>query len=358
MVDLVVAIPGDLATPTGGYAYARRVLALLPGEGISPRILTLPASFPAPNAADLDETVRLFAALPPGVPLLVDGLAYGTLPPATIAAAGDRPVLALVHHPLGLEEGLSETASRTLIDSERTALALATGVIVTSPYTGRLLVERFGVSSDSIHVAVPGTEAVVDKGGGDPLRSTSAIAILVIGAVTPRKGYDVLIRALAGLTDMQWHATIVGALDRATEHVEALRLLVRASGLDGRVVLAGSVSDDELDAHYRRADIVVSSSLFEGYGMALAESLVRGLPIVMARGGAADETVPDEAALKVAPGDPLALAEALRAVLGDRALRERLASGSGKAGRRLPRWKDTARIIADAVKAAVQENRT
>lgn len=356
MADLVVAVPGDLATPTGGYAYARRVLALLPGEGIVPRVLTLPASFPAPTAAHLDETARLFAALPPGVPILVDGLAYGALPPATIAAAGDRPVLALVHHPLGLEEGLGEATSQALVASERAALALATRVVVTSAYTGRLLAERFGVPWNRIHVAPPGTD-VASAGERAPDRADH-LECLAIGAVTPRKGYDILVRALAPLADLPWRMTIVGALDRAPAYVDALRELVREMGLEERILLTGPVSNEALDELYRRACLVVSSSLFEGYGMVLAESMARGLPIVMARGGAADETVPDEAALKVPSGDAPALAEALRTVIGDDDLRARLAGASREAGRTLPRWWDAARTIAKAVGAAREDRAT
>jgi glycosyltransferase involved in cell wall biosynthesis len=394
VVDLFVAIPGDLATPTGGYAYARRVLALLPEKGILPKVVALPGSFPTPSSVDLDETTRLFAALPPGVPLLVDGLAYGALPPETIEAAGGRPIIALVHHPLGLEEGLGEAASRALIESERAALTLATRVIVTSPYTGRLLTTRFGVPCERLHVALPGTDVAPisarpppppsPRGGGDEGGTVSRqdrgaspppvgeggpaqqgggggphdavdIAILAIGAVTRRKGYDVLVRALAMLADLPWRATIVGALDRAPDHVETLRRLIRDLGLDGRVALAGSVSAEALEVHYRRASLVVSSSLFEGYGMVLAESLARGLPVVMARGGAADETVPDAAALKVPPGDAAALAEALRAAVSDDRLRARLAAAASEAGRRLPRWEDAARVVAEAVLAACGE---
>jgi glycosyltransferase involved in cell wall biosynthesis len=83
--------------------------------------------------------------------------------------------------------------------------------------------------------------------------------------------------------------------------------------------------------------------------MSLAEALARGLPIVASTGGAAIETVPDAAALKVPPGDVEALAAALRRIVGDADLRARLSDAAWQAGRRLPGWDGTARIVARAL---------
>jgi len=80
--------------------------------------------------------------------------------------------------------------------------------------------------------------------------------------------------------------------------------------------------------------------------------MARGLPIVCTTGGAAAETVPDAAALKVPPADKGALALAIGRVVGDAALRGRLADASWSAGQKLPRWEDTARIIAGVIREA------
>jgi glycosyltransferase involved in cell wall biosynthesis len=315
-------------------------LALLPGEGVTVRHLALPAGYPAPSEADLAETARRIAATPADSVLLVDGLAYGAMPERLVAGFG-RPVVALVHHPLALESGLAPERRSALLASERAALALASRVVVTSPLTGRLLAETFGVAEARIAVAEPGTEpARRARGSGSPVR------IVAVGAVSPRKGYEVLVEALAMLGDLDLRATIVGSTARDPAAAESLRSAIERAGLDGRIVLAGAVSDRELDALYDAADLFVSPSLFEGYGMGLGEALARGLPIVASTGGAAAETVPDQAALKVPPGDTAALAAALRRAVADPELRRRLADAAWAAGQGLPRWPDTAARVA------------
>jgi glycosyltransferase involved in cell wall biosynthesis len=130
-----------------------------------------------------------------------------------------------------------------------------------------------------------------------------------------------------------------------------LRSAIARLGVSDRVTLTGSLDDAALAAIYASADVFAASSLFEGYGMALAEALAHGLPIVTSSGGAAAETAPDAAALKVPPGDTSALAAALSRVIADAQLRRRMADAAWAAAALLPTWDDTAASIADVVKS-------
>ncbi len=343
MPDVAFAIPGDLLTPTGGYAYDRRVLSLLPSYGINAGHIVLPGSFPSPSPADLTETERLLAATPPKAKLLIDGLAYGAMPADLVARLGRR-IIALVHHPLALEAGLTDARKAELHASERAALAQARHVIVTSRSTADSLVADYAVPAARITVAEPGTEpAPRATGTGTPMQ------LLAVGAVVPRKAYDVLVAALAPLADLDWRLIITGVLDRSPETVAALRGAIAASPVGDRIQLTGAVVPATLERYYASADVFVSPSLYEGYGMVLAEAMARGLPIVCTTGGAAAETVPDGAALKVAPGDAAALSQALRQVLTAKKLRRAMADASWDAGRQLPTWSETARRIAAAI---------
>ncbi|KMO43061.1 glycosyl transferase family 1 [Methylobacterium tarhaniae] len=341
---LVLAVPGDLAAPTGGYAYARQLLHHLPARGVAATHLALPGGFPDPEPDDLARTQAALAGVPTDAGLLVDGLAYGALPPALIRAAG-RPMAVLVHHPLGYETGLAPERAAALVAGERAALALAHRVVATSRYTARMLAAEFGVPPERITVAEPGTPPA----GRVSPRPGPQARLLAVGAVTPRKGYDVLVRALATLADLDWSLTIAGSLDRAPDCAAALRAAIAAADLQDRVALAGAVTAEALDRLHAGADLAVSASLFEGYGMALAEALARGLPLVATLGGAAAETVPAGAGLAVPPGDAPALAAALRDLIADPARRAAAAAASWAAGQRLPDWPDTAAAVAAAL---------
>lgn len=343
MAEAVFAVPGDIRSPTGGYAYDRRVMQLLPDFGVSVRHIALPATYPNPTGADLVETKRLLAEHAAEAVLVVDGLAYGAFPGDFLAGIKGR-VIALVHHPLFLETGLPHTRKVELRASEAAALKRADHIIASSRAIKKIVVDHLGAARDKVTVAEPGTDpAARATGTGAPLQ------ILAVGAVVPRKGYDVLVSALAPLTDIDWRLTIAGALDRHEQAVEVLKDTIAAKKLEDRVTLAGKVVPATLERYYESADLFVSASLFEGYGMVLAEAMARGLPIIVATGGAAGETAGEAAALHVEAGNIAELTAALRRALTDKKLRDRLADAAWEAGRTLPTWHETTRRIAAVI---------
>ena len=261
MTTVVFAIPGDINLPTGGYTYDRRVLALLPQFGMDAQHLWLPARLSCPEVrATSNGTANAFAKLPRKAVLMVDGLAYGAMPPDVIERA-PCPIVALVHHPLCLETGLSDARAAELRASEVLALSLARSVVVTSAATARTLIDEFGVPGERITVAVPGTDRppgtvriLPSLATAPRSRKTTAsqpkatniapapapVQMLSVGSIVPRKGYDVLMRALGKLRHVpEWRLTIAGATDRSPETAEALRLQVMFLGLKNSVRLVG-----------------------------------------------------------------------------------------------------------------------
>jgi len=336
------AIPGDLDTPTGGYAYDRRVIASLRSEGREVSYLRLGDSFPHPTAADQSDATEQLSSLPASMPVIVDGLALGALEPAALEQVS-APIIALVHHPLAFEGDLDERRRDELLSSERVNLARSSAVIVTSPATARLLVDQYGVDPDDITIAVPGTDQPAT-----PHHPSYPPLILSVGSHTHRKGHDVLLDALAQIVDLSWEALIVGSA-RDREYSERLEAIRQAEGLSHRVTMSGALGADELEALYARATVFALATRFEGYGMVFAEAMAHGLPIVSCDTGAVAETIAPGAGLLTAPDDPEAFAEALRSVLTDAHLRSSLASASRTAGEALPSWQDTAGIIAAVI---------
>ena len=349
MIASVFAIPGDINLRTGGYIYDRRVMALLPRFNVAVEHLALPGAYPSPSAEDLRATARAFAKVPRDSVLLVDGLAYGAMPVGVISHA-QCPIVALVHHPLCLETGLSAERQAELKASETAALRPARHVIVTSATTARTLIAEFAVPKHRLTVAEPGTDAALRAEASAAVGRRTTLRLLAVGSIVPRKGYDILVQALDLLSHLDWELTIAGDRDRSPETTRALQSQIQGSSMSERIRLAGSLDENALGDLYARADLVVMSSLYEGYGMVLGEALARGLPIVTTTGGAAAETVPDGAALKVPPGDVDAMTSALGRAMTDAALRKNLADAAWAAGQKLPRWEDTARIIAGVIR--------
>ncbi|MFO1158802.1 MAG: glycosyltransferase family 4 protein [Reyranellaceae bacterium] len=342
------AIPGDLETRTGGYAYDRRIIAELRRSGWQVDIVGLGDGFPMASEEQLAQASWRLLQAPGGFPVVVDGLAFGALPHTAASLHKKRPVVALVHHPLANETGLAPGMVERLHDSERNALATAHKVIVTSETTADLLVADFDVPRARLQVIPPGTDPVPPAigSGGNPLQ------LLAVGAISPRKGFDVLVEALSSLTDLPWQLTIAGDRSRDQGAVARLDAAIAGHRLQGRIRTTGLASAERLAALYATADLFVLASHFEGYGMAYAEAIAHGLPIVGTTGGAIPRTVPASAGRLVPPGDVTALAEALREVLESPDYRRALAAGARAAAAALPSWarsaEDFARLLDGA----------
>ena len=339
--DLAFAIPGDLATRTGGYEYDRRLIQALQDRGLRVTHLAWPGRYPFPTPADQAQAASSLAALPDGSTVLIDGLAYGALPDLAEAEAARLRLIALVHHPLALESGTPAEQRARLARDEARALSHASAVVVTSDRTKATLVQSFGVPAARIVVALPGTEVQPFARLQTPRH---ALRLLSVGSLTPRKNHDVLLAALEQLADLPWTCRIVGSPTHAPDEARRIAALRDCSPVRRRVRLEGEVQDAA--PFYRRADVFVLASQYEGYGMAFAEALAHGLPVIGTQGGAIPDVVPPSAGILVPPGNLAALAEALRAVIEDPPLRARLANGAARAGAMLPSWADTAERVA------------
>ena len=348
MRSLVLVVPGRLPTRTGGYEYDRRIVDGLRGDGWWVDVRELTGSYPTPTPAERDQAGRVLGNLPPRSIVVVDGLALGALPAEIERAASRLRLVALVHHPLAFETGLSDSLRRDLEASERRALAFARRVIVTSHATAAALT-AYAVPADRIHVVEPGTDPAPQARGSDG----ADVQLLCVATLIARKGHDLLLQALAAVPERNWRLRCVGS-DRDSAVSRRLRDLVRQLKLAERVTFEGEADAAAVGRHYDAADVFVLPTWYEGYGMAVAEALARGLPIVSTRTGAIPEIVPDHAGLLVPPGDVPALTAALSSVLGDTSLRRRLAEGARLARARLPTWPMAAAKMGAILEAVEQ----
>jgi glycosyltransferase involved in cell wall biosynthesis len=341
------AVPGDLNTITGGYGYDREIIAGLQRLGVMVITIRLSDEFPRASAQALNETAEIFAKLPDDATVIVDCLAFGVMDVIASAESERLNLLALCHHPLALETGVEPAAAERLRQSETRALKAARAVIVTSAATRRLLIEEFDIPAEKITLAPPGTrrpqQAILRRA---PENRTPVL--LTLATLTRRKGHDTLIAALATIRHLDWRARFVGGAEFDPEWANWLKNEVARLDLAERVEFVGSVKDPVQEL--TNADLFVLPSRFEGYGMAFAEALAFGLPVVAGRAGAVPDLVPPDAGILVPPDQPDALADALARLLTDAEFLQQLQRGALRVAATLPTWESSTQVIAELIR--------
>src|SRR6202023_1201358 len=224
------------------------------------------------------------------------------------------------------------------------------GGVLPSEWTRQQVLPRYEIPACRVHVARPGAERVAAP--ARPVRGQ----LICVGVLGRHKGQDLLVEALAGLADRDWHCVLAGELGRDPDFVGHLRARITRLGYGHRVRLTGVLTGAALSHAYTTADLLVAPSRSETYGMTVTEALAHGLPVIAADvgglpealGSAADGTRPG---LLIPPGDPAALAAALEDWLGDERHRDRLRAAARQRQSTLRGWEQTTQEIADALTA-------
>lgn len=345
MTPIALLVAGRLDAPTGGSIYNRRLAESLTARGCRVVVHELAGEFPQPDRLALTHAAEVLAARSPRDTIVVDGLAFGAMPDVVRAVAARRRLVALVHLPLAAEIGLVPAAAARLRESEQRALAAAAVVVVTGQ-AGLSLMAEHGLAHPRIAVVEPGTDPAPLAAGSN---RDGEVQLLSVASVTPGKGYDVLFDALATLHDERWHLTAVGSLTRAPQHAASIQAALARHGLRDRVTFTGALSVPEAAGRYHHSDLFVHASRRETYGMAVAEALARGLPVVATATGAAPALLADDAGVVVPVGDAAALADALRTMVSDERRRARHAAGARRVRERLRTWEDAAAEFLAAI---------
>jgi glycosyltransferase involved in cell wall biosynthesis len=334
--EVQVVLPHDIddpALPSGGNVYDRRICRGLAARGWRVREQVVSGAWPRPGPAERADLARVLSVLPDGAVVLLDGLVASAVPDVLVPQAGRLRTVVLVHMPLG-------------DDAEGQALAAASAVVTTSAWTRTRLLDRYALAPHRVHVAPPGVEPAPLAAG-----SPEGGRLLCVAAVTPNKGHDLLARALAAVAELPWSCVCVGPLTRDPAFVERVRGQIEAYGLTERVRLVGPRTGDRLDAAYGAADLLVLPSRGETFGMVVTEALARGVPALAtaadglpeALGRAPDGSLPG---MLVQPGDPAALAGALRVWLTDGGVRQRLRRSARERRTTLTDWALTCDVVA------------
>lgn len=345
-MKIAFLVPGPITAISGGYGYDRRLLQGFRQLGHDVQVIELAGTHPLPDDAARASAASALAAAPPDARIVIDGLGLPAFAPL-VDALEKRRAIGLIHHPTALEHGNPGPVRDALRDAERAIFPRLGRLVATSPLTARRLEPEFGADPARIGVVEPGTDpAPRSAGSGGP-----GCAILAVGTLVPRKGHDVLMRALGTLPDLDWTLTIAGA-PRDRVHADGLVALADELGITRRVTFAGEVERDALDALWARTDLFALATHWEGYGMAAAEALARGIPVAITAGGAIAEVVPHSAGVIAPPGEHAILGRAMRRPIFDADLRAEMAAAAWEAGQRLPRWEDRATAFLHEIEKA------
>ena len=210
MTAVHVVVPDgidDPARPSGGNTYDRHLCDALSSLGFSVHEHAVPGDWPRPDAASFAALADVVERIPDDAVVLLDGLLASTAPEVLVPHAGRLRLVVLVHMPLGHrppDHGADDAWTR-----ERAVLSAAAAVVTTSTWTRRRLLELYPLAADRLHVAEPAVDAAEVATG-----TVGGGALLCVAAVTPGKGHDVLLDALATTSDLPWHCVCVGSLDR------------------------------------------------------------------------------------------------------------------------------------------------
>ena len=347
---MIFILPGDvddLTVPSGGNLYDRRVSRGLAAAGLPVHEVAVPGAWPQPDANACARLAEILVAAPDGETVLVDGLVACGVPEVMVPEARRVRLVVLVHLPLADETGLEPDVAADLDARERETLHAAAAVVATSPWAANRLAGQHGLPGDRIHVVTPGSDPAPLAPGTD-----GASRLLCVASVTPRKGQDLLVQALATLAGLPWSCECVGPVRRDPHYVQRLRELIARHGIEGRITLTGPRTGRPLEDSYAAADLVVLPSRAETYGMVVTEALARGIPVLATAVQALPDTLgqaPNGSlpGILVPPDDPVALADGLHRWLSDRELRSRVRTAARFRRGMLAAWDETARRMAN-----------
>lgn len=346
MTEVHVVVPAgidDPARPSGGNTYDRHVVDGLRDLGHLVHVHEVAGAWPHPDVVALAGVAAALAAVPTGVPVLVDGLVGCCCDSVLVREAARLRLVVLVHMPLGPTDAAAAAG-------ERRVLSAAAAVVTPSEWARTQLVSTYALDAGSVHVARPG----VDEAAPAPGSATGA-ELLCVAAVTPHKGHVDLAEALALVTDLPWRCVCAGSLTVDPGHAAHVRGRLEGAGLADRVRLTGPLAGAALDQAYAGADLLVLPSHTETYGMVVGEALARGIPVIATDVGGVPEALGSCDApgggrrlpgMLVPAGEPQQLAAALRSWLEDAELRARLKSVALERRRGLPRWSDTVTTVS------------
>jgi glycosyltransferase involved in cell wall biosynthesis len=229
----------------------------------------------------------------------------------------------------------------------------ADAVITSTQYGKKQVADRLGVADNCIYVCPPGAPSWNTLGREPHLPRDGCV--LFVGTLEPRKNIGILLDAYARLLNCGVSPPRLVLAGRATPAASEWLTRITMAPLAGHVTHAGYVRNDEREALYRSARLLVMPSLDEGFGLPALEAMSAGIPVIVSTRGSLPEVVGGAGAL-VDPDDAAALADAIARGFQDEAWAVRAAQAGLERAQGFS-WIDSAETLRRAYTDAVQRRR-
>ena len=274
--------PGNIKQKTGGYIYENNILKYSKKNKHPINFIELSANFPSPNIQDLYKLNKITNNIKYDNILILDGLVLEGLDTSNYIFENFKTI-ALIHHPLYLE--FRGKKSITFFRRAKYLYKKVDYFIVTSDNTKKLLVEKFNIKPKIISIAEPGIEKLKKY---KKILSTK-IRFLTCGSIIDRKKYDYLIREIQNIDNIELN--IVGDTSRETNYSTKIKKFIINKKLSKKIILHGKVTQSKLEKLYSQSDFYISTSNYEGFGMALANASISKLPIISFKTSTIQKTI-------------------------------------------------------------------
>lgn len=343
-MNLHFLIPGDIDIFTSCYIYDRRIIEGLKSKGHIVKLHRLPDDFPFPSKGSLQLCNQIIKTIPKSEPIVIDGLAFGAIPSILKVVYGMNPIIGLIHLPLSVDPNYSAYQRTIITGPEKEAFGYASKFIVTSEYTAEIFA-NLGIEEKNVNLVIPGLDNFSKKKD----YPETPKKLLSIANLCRNKDHNILVSALSALSNKDWILHCYGNLDFDRNYLSEFQALIRRNKLQDKILIHGIISGKELNDVYLDADLFIHPSDFEVYGMALAEALAHGIPVVASTGGGICRTIPAKMAQFFKPGDVYGLQSILEELFENPDLYKRLYTKASTYNEQAQTWEKSCDLFEKAL---------
>ena len=286
--EYIFFYPGNINEKTGGYIYQKNIFDYVKKKKLPIKFYSLSKNFPNPTIKNLEDLMKVIKIKDKGANLIFDGLVLEGIE-KIIDKLKSYKIIALIHHPLYLE--YRGNKSLKFFTKAKNIYNKINHFIVTSSETKKLLIKIFKIKSSKITIVEPG----IKKFKKYKKIKNNNINLITCGSLIERKKYDYLLSETKNINNII--INIVGDSSRESQYSDNIFKYIKKNSLQKKVILHGKVSQNKLEKLYSQSDFYISTSIYEGFGMSLANASMSNLPIISYKTDTIKKTVGNKGVL-------------------------------------------------------------